>query len=265
MHKLLAGITILLASNVTIPAAFAKNITVFAASSLSESVSTIAKAYNENHDVKIRTVFAASSTLARQIARGAPADIYISANQKWLTYLVEQDKISEKYSANILQNSLVVAAPSDSTIAPFTLNKDTDLKQLLGKGRLATGNTDHVPVGIYAKQALTALGLWQSVQNKLALSSNTRAALAFIERKAVPFGLVYNTDAIASDKVKVLSQVPMSSHSDILYPLALVNRSTDEQDTDFSSQALSVYQYFLSENAMKVFQQYGFKTLNNVN
>jgi molybdate transport system substrate-binding protein len=239
---------------------FAKNITVYAAASLSESVSTLVDIYNKQHDVKITTVFAASSTLARQIARGAPADIFISANQKWMQYLVDQKKATKDNTVNILQNSLVIAAPENSTIKKFTLSPQTNLSDLIGKGRLSTGNVDHVPVGIYAKQALTALGLWDSVKSKLALSSNTRAALAFIERKAVPLGIVYKTDAQASKKVITLAAIPQDSHNQILYPLALIQRTGNT-----SSKALSVFQYFQSEPALAIFQQFGFETVKNVN
>ena len=245
-------------------AAFAKNITVYAAASLSESVTAIAKNYQQQHGEKITTVFAASSTLARQIARGAPADIFISANQKWMQYLVDQKKITKDNSINLLQNSLVIAAPANSTLEKFTLDSQTDLAALLRKGRLATGNTDHVPVGIYAKQALTSLGLWEGVKSKLALSSNTRAALAFIERKAVPLGIVYETDAQASSKVKTLAVVPQDSHDQILYPIALIQKVDQEPTKALTLKAQAVYKYFQSEPALVIFQQFGFKAVNNV-
>ncbi len=246
-------------------AAIAKNITLYAAASLSESVSAIAERYHQQHGEKITTVFAASSTLARQIARGAPADVFISANQKWMQYLVEQKKVTQDNSVSLLQNSLVIAAPENSAIDKFTLNSQTDLAALLANGRLATGNTDHVPVGIYAKQALTSLGLWSSVKSKLALSSNTRAALAFIERKAVPIGIVYKTDALASSKVKILSPVSQDSHDQILYPIALVQKANNESARAATLKALFVYQYFQSEPALAIFKQFGFKAVNNVN
>lgn len=241
-------------------AALAQNVTIFAAASLSESVSEIATAYNKHHQTKLTTVFAASSTLARQISRGAPADIFISANQKWMNYLIEQKKVTKENSIPLLQNSLVVATPINSTIVEFTLNSQTDLKKLLAKGRLATGNTDHVPVGIYAKQALLSLGLWDDVKRSLALSSNTRAALAFIERKAVPLGIVYKTDALASSKVKIAATIPLASHEKILYPLAMIERGNKT-----TPQNISVYQFFQSDTAIAIFKQYGFETSKNVN
>lgn len=265
MLKLFACWIFILSSYLSIAVANAQNITVYAAASLSESVTEIASAYNQTHESKITTVFAASSTLARQIARGAPADIYISANQKWLDYLIEHNRVSQTDKVNILQNSLVIAAPSQSTSPPFILDKNTDLTALLGSGRLATGNTDHVPVGIYAKQALTSLGLWSTVKGKLALSSNTRAALAFIERNAVPAGLIYQTDALASKKVKILAAVPLESHQEILYPMALVNRSISSNGATHHPEVLAAFQFFQSDTAMNIFQQYGFKPINHAN
>jgi molybdate transport system substrate-binding protein len=241
-------------------ASSAASVNVFAAASMTQPISEIALAFEDQTNLKVTLVFAASSTLARQIARGAPADVFISANDRWLQYLVSQRKVHDDSITNLVGNRLVIAAPVTSDIAPFDLSSKIDLTQIIQNGRIAIGNTDHVPVGIYTKQSLVNLHLWQSVKSHLAQASNTRTALAFIERKAVPIGIVYKTDALSSAKVKIIATFPASSHTEIQYPLALVHNTTIPK-----KQAKLFYAYLQSPVAREIFQRYGFITKKNVN
>lgn len=242
------------------PICKAESVTIFAAASLTESLDKIAATFQQQYAIKVIKVYAASSTLARQIARGAPADLFFSANQRWMLYLQERNKIQQNTLFNVLENSLVLVAPLNSSITAIKVNAQFDLAERLNEGRLALGNPDHVPVGIYAKQALVNLKLWDSVQSKLAMSSNTRAALAFVERGAAPLGIVYKTDAQASAKVKSVANIPTTSHEKILYPLALTKNESDNKPA-----AKAFYAYLRSLEAANIFQQYGFTPLKNAN
>ena len=240
-------------------------VTVFAAASLTEPMEKIAASYQRQYKSKVITVYAASSTLARQISRGAPADIFISANQQWMQYLVEQQKIVAGSLSALLANQLVLVAPLNSRLQSIDLHSDSELAEQLQKGRLATGNTEHVPVGIYAKQALQSLNLWDQVKNRLAMANNTRAALAFAERSAVPLAIVYKTDALSSKKVKVLATFPATSHLKIHYPMALIDNKKATKPAVQKDQASVFYRYLKSAAATAIFRQYGFTGINNVN
>jgi molybdate transport system substrate-binding protein len=234
----------------------AQSLSIFAAASLTQPITQIAQLFEKQENIKVITVFAASSTLARQIARNAPADIYISANQKWMNYLLNEKKIDSTSIQTLLENQLVLSAPIQSNINPIeVLNSHTFNTYLAGQlidAKLATGNVDHVPLGIYAKQALISLDIWPTIKNKLALTSNARAALAFAEKAAVPLALVYKTDALSSKKVKIIAEIDQQHHEKIIYPMAIVaNKETDK------SQLL--YDFLRSSQAQQVFSQYGFK------
>ena len=233
----------------------AQDITLFAAASLTQPIKQITDQYYAQTGIKIITVFAASSTLARQIAYGAPADIYISANQKWMRYLLSQEKVQPSSLSTLLYNRLVLIAPNSSNLAAIDLTRPQITLPLTAQQKLATGNTDHVPVGIYAKQALIHLQLWDQVKHKLALTANTRGALAFAERAVVPLAIVYKTDALFSKKVKILATFASNSHQEIQYPLALITR---EQPT--SAASLDFFHYLKSLTATAIFEKFGFAT-----
>ncbi len=225
------------------------SLTVFAAASTTNAVTDIAKLYEASHPVKIRLSFASSSTLAKQIEKGAPADVYLSANPKWMNYLEERDAIVKDSRKDLLGNRLVLIAPADSAIGELTVDSHLDLSGLLGEGRLSMGDPDHVPAGMYGKKALTHLGLWEGIQDKIARAKDVRAALVLVERGECPLGEVYATDAAISSKVRVAGLFPESSHPSIVYPAALIT------DTKVSQSFLAFLQ---SDEAAQIFKKYGF-------
>lgn len=157
-------------------------ITVFAAASLTNAMQDIAQAYKKERHVEVVSSFASSSTLARQIEAGAPADLFISADQKWMDYAVDKKSIDTASRTTLLGNSLVVVAPKASDRGDIAINDKTDWVSLLQGGRLAVGDPDHVPAGIYAKEALQKLGAWETLSPKLAPAEDVRGALALVER-----------------------------------------------------------------------------------
>ena len=183
-------------------------ITVFAAASLTNAMQDIATQYKKEKGVDVVSSFASSSTLARQIEAGAPADLFISADQKWMDYAVDKKAIDTASRQTLLGNSLVVVAPKASEQKDFTIDSKTNWTSLLNGGRLAVGDPEHVPAGIYAKEALQKLGAWDTLSPKLAPAEDVRGALALVERNEAPLGIVYGSDAVASKGVKVVATFP---------------------------------------------------------
>ncbi|BDM62848.1 molybdate ABC transporter substrate-binding protein [Shewanella sp. NFH-SH190041] len=242
----------LLGLALTMGQAFAKEkVTVFAAASLTNALSEIGQQFDKTHDTDVVFSFASSSTLARQIAQGAPADIFLSANQKWMDYLVDEHAVDTPTRVTLLKNTLVLIAPKNSKLQHVPLNPDWDIKASLDGSRMAVGNPDHVPAGRYAEQALKNLGLWQQAQPLLASANNVRAALALVERGEAPLGIVYGTDAQIAKDVKVVATFPATSHKPIEYPLVLVNQKPNNASHAF-------YNYLQGQAAKAVFLKYGF-------
>jgi molybdate transport system substrate-binding protein len=200
-------------------------ITVFAAASLTDAMRAQAEAWRARGNPAPRLSFAASSALARQIEQGAPADLFLSAEEPWMDYLEQRGLLVPGTRSSPLGNSLVLVAPSGGA-RPVELSRSTDLAALLGPtGRIATGDPAHVPVGRYAQAALEWMGQWRALAPRLARADNVRSALLLVERGEAPLGIVYGTDAAASRAVRVVGTFPAESHPPVSYPFALTRRA----------------------------------------
>ncbi|AGB81539.1 molybdenum ABC transporter, periplasmic molybdate-binding protein [Serratia sp. FGI94] len=240
-----------LASGLVMQASAADKITVFAAASLTNALQEIATQYQQGKDVQVVSSFASSSTLARQIEQGAPADLFISADQQWMDYAIDKQQMVKDSRYTLLDNDLVLIAAKGSKLDKVAITPQTDWQQLLNGERLAVGDPDHVPAGIYAKEALQSLKAWPQLAPKLARANNVRSAMALVERQEAPLGIVYGSDALASDKVKVVGVFPADSHKPVEYPMAIVK--------DHNSPTVSAfYTYLKSPQAAAVFKRYGF-------
>ncbi|MCP5372767.1 MAG: molybdate ABC transporter substrate-binding protein [Hyphomicrobiales bacterium] len=231
------------------PAAAAE-VRVFAAASTATALAELAAAYAARTGDRIVAVHAASSTLAKQIAHGAPADLFLSANVGWVDYLAKGNATAAATRRPLLANRLVLVAPAD-TAWTLDLAPGADLAGALGDGRLAMGDPDHVPAGIYGRRALRALGLWAAVRARTAPMTDVRAALALVERGEAAAGVVYATDARVTPRVRVVAYFPADSHPPILYPAALV---ADEP----APAARAFFAYLFSDEAAAVFARHGF-------
>lgn len=227
-------------------------VTVFAAASLTNAMGEISKTYEREQAVKIQSSYAASSSLAKQIDSGAPADIFMSADSKWMNYLQDKKRIEVGSRVNLLGNRLVIIAPKGKAFKVQT-DKNFNFSNAFN-GRLCTGEIESVPAGIYAKQSLIALNWWDAVKTRIVGTIDVRAALVFVERGECDAGIVYETDAQASNKVAIVAIFPESSHEPIVYPLALVHGA--------SADARSFYDYIQSAKANTIFNQYGFTSIN---
>ena len=225
--------------------------TVFAAASTTNAVTDIMRLFEDRGNVRLRSSFASSSTLAKQIEQGAPADVYISANTKWMDYLETKNMIEPDTRFDLLGNSIVLIAPRDSAINHIDIHPGLNLVMLLGDGRLSMGDPDHVPAGIYGKKAFKKLGMWSDIEKMVARSKDVRAALALVERAETPLGQVYATDAAISDKVRVVGIFPQESHPPIIYPVAIVVGRKNET-------ALKFIKFLKGSEAKEIFEKYGF-------
>ena len=231
-----------------------EQITVFAAASLKNALDDTNAAFTKATGVKITASYAASSALAKQIEQGAPADIFISADLQWMDYVGERKLIKPDTRVNLLGNKLVLIAPADSKIAKVTIGQGFDIAKLAGSDRIAVADVKAVPAGRYAKAALEKLGAWAAAGPRLAQAENVRAALAFVARDEAPIGIVYETDAKAEPKVKVIGAFPDSSYPPVTYPVAETAITT--------KQAVPQYLHFLRSPAAKaIFEKYGFSFL----
>ncbi|HCD5123492.1 TPA: molybdate ABC transporter substrate-binding protein [Vibrio parahaemolyticus] len=228
----------------------ATDLKVYAASSMTNAIDEIAQDFKEKYDVTVTPVYGGSSSIARQIINGAPADVFISANTKWMDYLVDEGVIDSDNVTNLVRNSLVLIAPQSSSLAVFNFADANAWEAALNDSRLALGNPTSVPAGMYAKESLTTLGVWKDIQTKVAPAKNVRLALALVERGEAPLGVVYKTDAQLTSKVKIVGEFASDTHAAIVYPAAVVNDSTESRQ---------FFQYLKSEDAKRVFAHYGFQ------
>lgn len=237
----------------TVPAASPPPaVTVFAAASLSNVLTELGGEYTKRTGVPVKFSFAASSLLARQIEAGAAADVFFSADAEWMDYLDERGRLRRNTRHDVVGNRLVLIAPADSTV-DLTIEPRFALAAALGGGRLATGDPDSVPVGRYARSALTSLGVWNDVVGRLVRAEDVRSAMAFVARGEAPLGIVYETDARVDRRVRVVARFPESSHAPITYPLALT--------TVARAEAAPFVQFLRGDVGRAAFERFGFRTL----
>jgi molybdate transport system substrate-binding protein len=201
----------------------ADDVFVFAAASLKDALDDGIAAYRARSTDRIVASYAASSTLARQIQAGAPADVFVSADLDWMDYLEQRRLVDAGSRRNLASNRLVLIAPADSGLS-LDIAKGMPLSARLGNGRLAMANPDAVPAGKYGKAALEALGVWNGVRGKVAAADNVRAAMVLVSRGEAPLGIVYRTDALADARVKIVGVFPEGTHPPIVYPVAVTAR-----------------------------------------
>lgn len=227
-----------------------KTILVFAAASTTNVLDELKAQYAREFGVKVETNYAASSTLAQQIVHGADADLLLSADTKWADFLAQKGQVVRR--RNLLGNRLVIVVPADSTME---VRRAEDLLSS-GIEHVAMGEPQSVPAGVYAKESLTKLGLWERLKTKVVPAEDVRHALAYVETGSVEAGIVYATDAAASRRVKVAAEIAENLTSPVRYPLLLLKHG------EGSNAAEAFYQYLGSPAAAKVFRRHGFLVLD---
>ena len=253
MHRSVRLVLLLLVSWMLVAApAPGAPLTVFAASSLKETLDEAGALYTRTYGVPVRISYAASSALARQIEDGAPADVFVSADRGWMDVLQRRRSIEARTRRNVAGNALVLVAPSTRRVPPVVLRRGVDLVPLLGRdGRLALALTTSVPAGRYARAALVSLDQWSRLRPRVVETENVRAALQLVARGEAALGIVYATDALAEPRVRVVARVPATLHPRIAYPAARVTASRHPQADAFVA-------WLASPAAQSVFRSHGF-------
>ncbi len=224
--------------------AHAERLTVFAAASLKEALDEIISIYPG----KAIASYGASSMLARQIERGAPADVFISADRDWMDYLDRKSLLIPGTRRDLLRNHLVLISPASSPVK-LQPAPGFPIARALGNGRLALAEPGSVPAGRYAKAALEKLGVWPQVANRVAGAENVRAALALVARGEAPLGIVYRTDALAEPRVAIAGTFPDDAHPPIVYPAAAIAGRTSGP---------AFLSFLSSPEAKRIFEKHGF-------
>lgn len=251
MKKLTVISTALLAAGLGFSVSANAKVTVFAAASMTDALQQVADEYakiNPNNPVVFS--FASSSTLAKQVEEGAPADVFVSASNKWMKYLSEKNLTVKETEKALVGNDLVLIAPAKSAVDSVDISKGEWIDGLKDS-YLSVGDPAHVPAGQYAEEALTKLNLWDKVKDRLARAKDVRGALALVERAEAPYGIVYSTDAKVSQNVKTVGVFPADSHKPVVYPVAILKDHDNADSRDF-------LQYLESDAAKKVLVSYGF-------
>jgi len=242
-----SGPILSLAATLALNIANAAEVNVYAAASLTDVLKEIAANYEQQSSDKIVFNFGASGLLARQITEHAPADIFFSADEAKMDELQKAGLIVTETRRDLLSNSLVVIVPNDSSLAIASPD------QLLSKTqKIAIADPRAVPAGIYTKEYLSGIGLWEKLESKMVPTENVRAALAAVESGNVDAGFVYKTDANISKKVKIAFSVSIEKGPAIRYPVAIIKEGKNNAATE------GFLRYLESANARKLFERYGF-------
>lgn len=223
---------------------------VLAAASMQEAMNAAADAWAAQRHARPVLSFAASSALARQIRSGAPADLFVSADEDWMDDVEKAGLLQRGTRADMAGNRLVLVAPARAPLR-LRIARGMPIAKALGDSRLAMANPDSVPAGKYGKAALSALGVWPSVAGRLALGDNVRSALTLVERGEARLGIVYATDARASKDVVVAGIFPAGSHAPIRYPIARLSASRNPDAEGFR-------RFLLSRSGQNILARYGF-------
>lgn len=244
-------VAFMMASHGHAPAS-AKDLTVFAAASTVQVLDEIRNTWNAENKTRLRVVYGSSGALARQIENGAPADVYFSANSDWVDYLAKLKLVRNDTRLTVFRNRIVLIAPASAQL-PTPFNLTTDIGTALGQnGRLAIGNPQHVPAGIYARQALGGLGLWSQFSHSTVQTQNVRLAVALVQRGEAPLGIVYYTDAIQTGQVRIVATINGSLHAPIDYQAVATNTA--------GPPARQLLAYLAGDASRAIYQKFGFLT-----
>ncbi|OUR79417.1 molybdate ABC transporter substrate-binding protein [Alphaproteobacteria bacterium 46_93_T64] len=226
---------------------------MFAAASTTSPVTEAIEDFKNSTGLNITVSFAASSTLAKQIYAGAPAGLFLSANKNWMDYLKVEKLLLPASRRAFLTNELVLVSADQHRSFNSSMSLE-ELPELIGSDRLAIADPDHVPAGIYAKQALEYFKVWEEIRPRLIRQSDVKGALAMVSRGEVSYGIVYLTDAMLLENIQTVAKIPSVAHSDIEYTIALVGEHPSPVITKF-------YEFLLSEKGTLIFEKYGFTRL----
>lgn len=225
---------------------------IYAAVSAINVIQDVVESYQRQRPVEIRTSFASSSTLAKQIDQGAPAHVILSANIRWMDFLEQKNRLVPQSRFNLFRNRLVIITPNARPLSePVRWSRDFDLASVF-QGRFSMGDPNHVPAGIYAREGLEYFNWWAALQHRMVAARDVRTALIYVARGEVEMGIVYSTDALIAQKgVRIAGLFPQKSHSPIVYPVALVSENEHPAGEEFID-------FLKSSEAARIYERHGF-------
>lgn len=226
-----------------------RELTVSAAASLQDALGEIEAQFEEETGIEVTFNYGGSGSLKQQISQGAPVDLFISAAENHFDELVEDGLISEAESIRLIGNELVLVVPRDD----FEIATFEDLTEVES---LSIGTPETVPAGAYSQEVFEELGIWEDVQEQIVFAKDVRQVLTYVESGNVEAGVVYNSDAIAGEQLKIAAVAEEDWHSPIVYPAGII------EDTDYQEDAEAFLEYLQSDEAMAIFEELGFKRLN---
>ena len=230
-----------------------KSVLIYAPISLSEVITQVINPYKTlNNEIKIKLVFMGTSNLVMQIKNGANPDIFISANEEWMDYLERKQITLKKYRKDYLYNSLVVITNKKNSLRKINNISQLENVFLKSKTKISLAMTNSIPAGIYAKNFLENTGIWEKISRKYVESINVRAALNYVARNDLEFVIVYNTEAIGNNSVKIIYFIETDKHKKITYPIAVLN---DKKET------IEVYNFLLDKKNLSKTLKWGFEIL----
>lgn len=224
-------------------------LTISAAASLKDAMDDIQAAYEKEHsNIKLKFNFGSSGSLQQQISQGAPVDLFFSAAEDKFDALVEEGKIGKKDGLDLLGNELVLIVPKQEKTSMKSFEDIGEAKA----GKISIGTPESVPAGEYAKETLEKMNLWKTIESNIVYAKDVRQVLSYVETGNVSAGIVYKTDALISDKVKIAATADAKMHAPIIYPVGVI------KDSKHYKEAKNFYNYLQSDEALKVFKDYGF-------
>jgi molybdate transport system substrate-binding protein len=227
-----------------------RDIVVFGSIALQEALNEANDAFRSDSGTRVVTTIGPSTALAKQIEGGMPGDLFFAGDVASMDYLAERNLIKPGTRKDLLRNRLVLIAPANSTLA-LTIGPNFPLTDALGSGQLAIADPVSTPAGKYTQASLAYLGVWASVRDKIAIPGGSRAVLTKVAHGEFPLGIIWQTDAAGEQAIRIVGALPESSHPPIVYPLAVLAKSTHES-------VASYLQYLLSPKAASFFQKRGF-------
>ncbi|MEH7383851.1 molybdate ABC transporter substrate-binding protein [Bacillus sp. JJ1521] len=226
-------------------------LTISAAASLQDAIVDLQKEFKEEYpNIKLVFNFGGSGSLQQQISHGAPADLFFSAAMDKFDTLIDEGLIDKEDRVQLLGNEIVLIVPKDNK------NGVTSFEDLSNASKISIGTPESVPAGQYGKEALEKMNIWTKIEDKIVYAKDVRQVLTYVETNNVDAGIVYKTDAVSSNKVKIIATADADTHSPIIYPVGVI------KDSKHREEALKFYEYLQTETSIKTFEEYGFKGLN---
>lgn len=228
-----------------------ENVILFAGAGMTDVLNELIDSFKVTHNASFTTNWASSGTLVRQMENGATPDLFIAASKKWADYADSLGFVVHPYKKAIAKNSLVLITPKSQNQKPIQIDSTINIGQLIGNGIISIGDPNHVPAGSYAQQVIDYYGWGNQLKGKILPAKDVRSAMMVVEMGEVPFGIVYLTDALKSQKVSITSLFPEETHQPIVFVASVCNKK--------NKMAIKYFEYITAKESGPIWKKHGFK------